>query len=51
VSSSPLNAATWQRDAAREITRAARKHTLAAVAMLDIDHFKKVNDPPCLHSV
>src|SRR6185437_12415530 len=39
-----LNAATWQREAIRELTRAARKHTPVAVAMLDIDHFKKVND-------
>ena len=39
-----LNAATWQREAVRELTRAARKHTPVAVAMLDIDHFKKVND-------
>jgi diguanylate cyclase (GGDEF)-like protein len=40
-----LNAATWQREAAREITRAVRNDTPVAVAMLDTDHFKKVNDP------
>ena len=39
-----LNAATWQREAAMEVTRAARKHTPVAAAILDIDHFKKVND-------
>ncbi|HEY3956487.1 MAG TPA: GGDEF domain-containing protein [Streptosporangiaceae bacterium] len=39
-----LNAATWQREAAAELGRATRTHTPAALAMLDIDHFKQVND-------
>ena len=39
-----LNAATWQREAALEIARAARRHTPVAVALLDIDYFKRVND-------
>jgi diguanylate cyclase (GGDEF)-like protein len=39
-----LNAATWQREAHTELTRAARTHAPLAAAMIDIDHFKTVND-------
>ena len=39
-----LNAATWQREAAAEVTRAIRTHTPLAVAIADLDHFKAVND-------
>ncbi len=39
-----LNAGTWQHEAAAELARAARTRTPAALAMLDIDHFKQVND-------
>jgi diguanylate cyclase (GGDEF)-like protein len=39
-----LNAATWQREAHTEITRAVRTSTPLALAMIDIDHFKAVND-------
>jgi diguanylate cyclase (GGDEF)-like protein len=39
-----LNAGTWQREAALEITRAARTRTPMAVAIADLDRFKAVND-------
>lgn len=39
-----LNAVTWQREARIEISRAARAHTPLAVAMIDIDHFRQVDD-------
>ena len=39
-----LNAATWEREAAVEITRAVRTGTPLALALVDIDHFKVVND-------
>jgi diguanylate cyclase (GGDEF)-like protein len=39
-----LNAATWEREAAAEIARAVRAKTPAAVALLDLDHFKLLND-------
>jgi diguanylate cyclase (GGDEF)-like protein len=39
-----LNAAAWHTEAARELRRAQRGHTTAAVLILDLDHFKLVND-------
>jgi diguanylate cyclase (GGDEF)-like protein len=39
-----LNAGTWEREAATEIARAVRTRTSLAVALIDIDHFKAVND-------
>jgi diguanylate cyclase (GGDEF)-like protein len=39
-----LNAATWEREATAEVTRAVRTRTPLAIAMLDIDRFKVIND-------
>jgi diguanylate cyclase (GGDEF)-like protein len=39
-----LNAATWERGATTEVARAVRTRTQLAVALLDIDRFKVIND-------
>jgi len=39
-----LNASTWEREAEVEIERAVRTGTPLALALVDIDHFKSVND-------
>ena len=39
-----LNAATWEREATAEVARAVRTRTSLAVAILDIDRFKVIND-------
>jgi diguanylate cyclase (GGDEF)-like protein len=39
-----LNAATWEREATAEVVRAVRTRTSMAIALLDIDKFKGIND-------
>jgi diguanylate cyclase (GGDEF)-like protein len=39
-----LNAATWERESAAEVVRAVRTQSPLAIAMVDIDKFKAVND-------
>jgi diguanylate cyclase (GGDEF)-like protein len=39
-----LNAATWEREATVEVARAVRTRASMAVALLDIDRFKMIND-------
>jgi diguanylate cyclase (GGDEF)-like protein len=39
-----LNAATWEREAIMEVTRAVRTSSPLAIALLDIDKFKVIND-------
>jgi diguanylate cyclase (GGDEF)-like protein len=39
-----LNAGTWEREAVSEIARAVRTRTPLALMLIDLDHFKAVND-------
>jgi diguanylate cyclase (GGDEF)-like protein len=39
-----LNGPTWEREATSEIARANRTGTALSVMLLDLDHFKEVND-------
>lgn len=39
-----LNAATWRRESSLEVARAVRTGCDLAVALIDVDHFKEIND-------
>lgn len=39
-----LNAGTWEQEAGLEVSRALRTNSPLAVALIDVDHFKQVND-------
>jgi diguanylate cyclase (GGDEF)-like protein len=39
-----LNAATWEKEAASEVIRAVRTESPLAIAILDVDRFKAIND-------
>ena len=39
-----LNAATWERESSTEVARAVRTQSPLAIAMVDIDKFKAIND-------
>ncbi|MGD0557357.1 MAG: GGDEF domain-containing protein [Streptosporangiaceae bacterium] len=39
-----LNAAAWQREADSEISRANRQNEPVSILLIDVDHFKRVND-------
>jgi diguanylate cyclase (GGDEF)-like protein len=39
-----LNASAWQREADAEIARAVRSNSPLALLLVDVDHFKRVND-------
>jgi diguanylate cyclase (GGDEF)-like protein len=39
-----LNAETWRRESSAELARAQRSGSEVALALIDIDHFKEVND-------
>ena len=39
-----LNVSTWEQEASVELSRSVRDRSAAALAVVDIDHFKRVND-------